>query len=389
MNILKKNKSKIVIGIMGFVLSALLVLPFLTVASYAFVYHVPIDVALLIDTSGSMSSKISSEKTAANDFIDKMDSTQDQVSIIPFENYVGSIQQLTSNYPVAKNFVNGIGVGGGTSYLAGLNAAQTELTSARRRAGSMPVIVFMSDGVPFESNATVLAKTDALKAMGIQIYTIYLGSGTSSLLSSMSSSTTGTTDHYFDTPTAADLSQIYTAVANMIQAPNDVFIGTKNGNLTLNTSNLAPNKTVILKVTGTVTIAGNQTNNPNNNGAGYKDISQLSQLIIIANKIVINRAVTNVDAWLIAKGSDGTIQTCDDISTPTINTCNQKLVVNGPVMANHLVLLRTVGSGTGAASNDPAEVFNLRADAYLWATAHSVSYGRAQTVFTTELPPRF
>lgn len=124
--------------------------------------------------------------------------------------------------------------------------------------------------------------------------------------------------------------------------------------------------------------------------------SEIPQVVIIAKNITINSDVTNVDAWLIAK--NGRIDTCNTKSGLTIYTCGSELTVNGPVMANQLYLYRTAGSGLGSASSldgqnhsgDPAEVFNLRADAYLWAAARaSVVDGRAQTVYTTELPPRF
>jgi hypothetical protein len=156
--------------------------------------------------------------------------------------------------------------------------------------------------------------------------------------------------------------------------------------LTLNGSTLVPAKSIIIKATGTVTINGDQryTNGP------YINISQLPQLVIIANKIVINSSVTNVDAWLVAKNTESTgeIDTCEVIGD-TSDKCNLQLTINGPVIANKLDLRRTAGSGIGAASGDPAEVINLRADAYLWASARAIDGGHIQTVHTSELPPRF
>ena len=69
--------------------------------------------------------------------------------------------------------------------------------------------------------------------------------------------------------------------------------------------------------------------------------------------------------------------------------CDDRLTVNGPIAARQLLLYRTAGAGTGSASGQPAEVFNLRPDAYLWATYYSSTAGRIQTVSTQELPPRF
>ena len=152
----------------------------------------------------------------------------------------------------------------------------------------------------------------------------------------------------------------------------------------LSTNELPKNRSIIIKASGTVYIDGNLTYN---NGP-YADVLNLPQLVIIANKIVISSAATRVDAWLIAKGADGTIQTCE-VPGNSSGVCSAKLTVNGPVMAQHLYLYRTDGAGPGLASGDPAEVFNLRPDAYLWAYARSISSGHVQTVKTTELPPRF
>jgi hypothetical protein len=219
---------------------------------------------------------------------------------------------------------------------------------------------------------------------------------------------TGNIGHYtYTVPrTIPDVAASFPGGVNIGAAsvvPNNLFtagsnyIGTHAGDLTLTASDLDPGKSGVLKVTGTVTIAGNQTYNPDNKGAKYTNVSQLPQLVIIANKIIINSGVTNVDAWLIASGAPGVIETCDtnsmsyELSDPLkldSTKCNQLLTVNGPVMAKQLWLRRTAGSGTGPNSGDPAEVFNLRPDAYMWASARATGTGRIQTVYTTELPPR-
>jgi len=142
----------------------------------------------------------------------------------------------------------------------------------------------------------------------------------------------------------------------------------------------------------TVTITSNITYTP---GALTK-VSDIPQVIIIARNIIIADSVTNVDAWLIASGTgtNGYINTCSSIaagspSALTSNKCNQKLTINGPVQANKLFMYRTAGSGVGADIGKPAEVFNLRGEAYLWASLHGSSNDRIVTVSTKELPPRF
>lgn len=163
-----------------------------------------------------------------------------------------------------------------------------------------------------------------------------------------------------------------------------------NGNLDLISSTLQPKQSVVLKVSGTVTIEGNQYYSD----VSYTGISQLPQLVIIAGDgINISNEVDNIDAWLITEGA---INTCEEGGTDeplTIDDCDNQLTVNGPVMANKLYLRRTAGSNPGLGedygSGMPAEIFNLRADSILWAYSMSTGSGKVQTVYATELPPRF
>jgi hypothetical protein len=145
---------------------------------------------------------------------------------------------------------------------------------------------------------------------------------------------------------------------------------------------------VINAPTATVTI----NSDINYTTSTLDSLGDIPQVVIIANQIRIAGSVTNIDAWLIASGTAGNLFTCSDVATASelrSGNCDQRLTVNGPVMAKHLYLYRTAGAGTGNQTGDPAEVFNLRPDAYLWATGYLSDDGRLQTVTTKELPPRF
>ncbi|MDB5184092.1 MAG: hypothetical protein JWO07_773 [Candidatus Saccharibacteria bacterium] len=161
----------------------------------------------------------------------------------------------------------------------------------------------------------------------------------------------------------------------------------QSGDLKVNKSSLGKNEAVILNVpNGTVTISGDI----NYDDGPYSAIGEIPQLIIIAKTINIDSGVGNIDAWLIAgSASDGTVATCDDGQTLTVNVCNQRLTINGPVIAHHLSLRRTAGSGDDADSTNPAELINLPGTTYLWAQGAGQSSVRAQTTFTTEQPPYF
>lgn len=150
-----------------------------------------------------------------------------------------------------------------------------------------------------------------------------------------------------------------------------------------------PGQTVVIYApTRTVTINGD-IRYGNMRLTAPRDIPQL---IIIANTIRINSAVSQIDGWLIAQGSNGQIDTCGDVSgNLSIGLCDRGLTVNGPVMAKQLLLRRTAGAGAGSdeARTIPAETFNLRPDAYLWATATNNDLRRVLTTHTMELPPKF
>ncbi len=170
------------------------------------------------------------------------------------------------------------------------------------------------------------------------------------------------------------------------------------GDLTLNASTIGKGKSVVVFVpNGRVTIAGN-LDYP---GGRYATSKDLPQLVIIAKNITINASVTSVNAWLVAKyptGASavadeakeevGVIKTCEVEPPLTARDCNRQLTVNGPVMANQLLLRRT-GARAGGVNVEPAETFNLRADAYLWLYEQKKGAMRALTTYTRELPVRF
>lgn len=171
------------------------------------------------------------------------------------------------------------------------------------------------------------------------------------------------------------------------------------GNLTINASALGKKQGIVISVpNGTVTIGGNITYP----AGGYGSIGELSQVVIVARSIIIQAPVTNVDAWLIAKTPSGAnaaplqsdtsgygvIATCDRTTNLTVRDCNQKLTINGPVMANKLVLARTAGE-INDGDAEPAEAINLRPDAYLWLYNQGKANARAITTYSRELGPRF
>lgn len=195
-----------------------------------------------------------------------------------------------------------------------------------------------------------------------------------------------------------DIAQYFSAISN--QAPfsgnqvsaNSFATGSAvqvrtAGDLTLHKDTLPLGRSVVIVASGTVTIDGDISYA----GGSLKALTDIPQLVIIAKNINITNGASNIDAWLVTSDQqNGTINTCSNGPVQlTGNDCNNQLTVHGPVAAGQLLLRRTAGSGTGNNSGDPAEVFDLRADTYLWAQLIASGGGKAQTVYTVELPPRF
>lgn len=163
------------------------------------------------------------------------------------------------------------------------------------------------------------------------------------------------------------------AELNLTQTSSDMTVGTYEGNR-------------VYVVEGTVTITGDIINNSPRSG-----VSALTQMIIIADNINIAPNVKQIDAWLIAPVSTaantGVINTCllpgNDQRLST-NVCNVALKINGPLMADTVLPRRTSGEG-----KDPAEVYDLRGDAYIWARKISEANGSIHTTSIRELPPRY
>jgi uncharacterized repeat protein (TIGR02543 family) len=206
------------------------------------------------------------------------------------------------------------------------------------------------------------------------------------------SGATNTVGHYSSSTNMPDVGAIFPTTATTPIAPSDLnttsgVYRAVNGNQ-ITGGNMSKGQWVVINAPTTdITITGNITYYAGND---LKSINDVPQVVIIAKSINIAGGVDNIDAWLIAPG--GSINTCSDVAF-NANLWNgichtSPLVVNGPVMTDKLYLRRTFGAET-ASPGVQAETFNLRADAYLWAIAHASTKSFIQTVYNTELPPRF
>ena len=132
----------------------------------------------------------------------------------------------------------------------------------------------------------------------------------------------------------------------------------------------------------------------------YNTISEIPQMIIIADKIVIKENVSRIDSWLIANE----IYTCDPrsgynainkngnkLDNNTINAanCGKQLTITGPVVTQKLNLFRTGGGDNWSNNAMPSEIFFLGPESYLWAYNQAQRFSQATTTYQRELPPRY
>lgn len=156
----------------------------------------PLDIALVLDTSGSMSgSKMTNLKNAANSFIDATaennrgleQNQQTRLAIVQFASGANTQQQLNyvtdQNAQQYKNTINRFSANGATWAEAGLQQAQNELDQ-NGRADVQQIVIFFTDGEPNHGNgfdnevaADAVNTAHEMKQSGTIIYAIGVMNG--------------------------------------------------------------------------------------------------------------------------------------------------------------------------------------------------------------------
>lgn len=176
----------------------------------------PVDVILVLDSSGSMDGQpLEQAKNAAQAFVNQIDFSRDRVGIVQFSDSAALIHPLDTNADAINTTIDGIGITGGTAIHAGLQVAFEEL-QGNRREDATPVIVLLSDGESSRDAAQRVA--DTAKAAGMKVVTVGLGpSLDEDLMRNIASPDTNGQPQYYSSPDGSDLEQIYITIAQNIR----------------------------------------------------------------------------------------------------------------------------------------------------------------------------
>lgn len=143
--------------------------------SFFAVVPAPIDLALMLDTSASMSDKISTVQQAAINFTSVV-RPGDRISIVEIKDAVKIVHPLDEDVPSARRAIGATIARGNTSLYNGLYMMLRELMRLRETEGDVrrQAIVVLSDGEDTTSLVTFDDVMDLAKHAGVAVYTISL-----------------------------------------------------------------------------------------------------------------------------------------------------------------------------------------------------------------------
>jgi hypothetical protein len=140
----------------------------LNIRSSAIAAIPPVDLILLLDTSGSLGDMgaFDEQQSASKTFVDQFDEDLDQVGLVSFQLRAASRFGLGKNFKSSvKGQIDGLRSAGDTNMGEGLRIAHAELTSGAERERSAKVVVFFTDGRATGFRGDILG-VDRMMAVG-------------------------------------------------------------------------------------------------------------------------------------------------------------------------------------------------------------------------------
>ncbi|GEM_PF-1788064 len=194
-----------------------------------------LSLGMMIDQSGSMSGSMTDAVDAVKQFINLGTGAQDQFGLVTIGSYASAalngvlvLKNFTTNKAELLNAVSGLTATGMTPLYDGL-AKTLELTA--QQPGVKAVIAFTDGDDTQSSKYDVDSVIAYAKSLNIPIYTIGIGYADKTILTKIANQTGGT---YTEATSAADLSQIYSQLMNVINQQYLINFTSLNPSLTVN-----------------------------------------------------------------------------------------------------------------------------------------------------------
>jgi Mg-chelatase subunit ChlD len=176
-----------------------------------------LDIAFVIDSSGSMTSNDSSgiRKTVTNNFISKL-TANDRAAVVDFDSSASVYSRFTNDKTALNAAVARINSSGGTNLSVGISTALNLFNASDYvEKNNQKCIIMLTDGQGSYSTSY----TTTAKSMGVTIYTVGLGSSVStSVLTNMAEGTGGS---YFHASQADKLYGIFDRILELTDLTKD------------------------------------------------------------------------------------------------------------------------------------------------------------------------
>ena len=170
----------------------------------------PMDIALAIDCSGSMSGgELDDAKAAASRFLDDI-APGTHVGLVSFGGSKVRVEMnLTQDFDELRETIDNLRTRGTTPMSEAIELAATEVLVNHQNTN---VLILLTDGYPDDENATV-TEAESAKAQGVEIIAIGVGDGVDSdYLQEISS----TPDDYYFVEESVELESTFTTIASRL-----------------------------------------------------------------------------------------------------------------------------------------------------------------------------
>lgn len=177
------------------------------------------DIVLVVDRSNSMTGeKIEAARDSVVAFVDEMDLERDRVALVSFQSTPRLDVPLTQDRSAMVAAAGALVAEGGTNIHDAIDMAMNQLVTSSRWSDPLvkPIIVLMTDGVPFDiTGLATVAAADRARYADITMFTIGLGADVNPNLLTVLATDPA---FYFFAPTAERLRTVYQTIARQISA---------------------------------------------------------------------------------------------------------------------------------------------------------------------------